>query len=61
MVPAAGIKKTVEPLHWGEAITLAGGVAACQLEHAALPGQPHRVGPAPVVLATIPLGHVLAV
>jgi low temperature requirement protein LtrA len=71
VVLAAGIKKIVghafEPLHWGEAITLAGGVAAYQVGHAVflrllgLPGRLHRAVAALVVLATIPLGHVLAV
>ena len=71
VVLAVGIKKTVghafEPLHWGEAIALGGGVAIYQLGHAAflrllgIGGWLHRVVAALVVLATIPLGHVLAV
>jgi low temperature requirement protein LtrA len=71
VVLAAGIKKTVghafEPLHWGEAIALAGGVAMYQLGHAAflwrlgIDGRLHRVVAAVAVLATIPLGHVVAV
>jgi low temperature requirement protein LtrA len=70
VVLAAGIEKTVghafEPLHWGEALAVGGGVAIYQLGHAAflrllgLRGWLHRVGAALVVLATIPLGHVLA-
>jgi len=71
VVLAVGIKKTVghafEPLHWGEAIALAGGVAIYQLGHAGfllrlgIGGWRHRVVAALVVLATIPLGHVVAV
>ncbi|WP_433726367.1 low temperature requirement protein A [Actinoplanes sp. CA-051413] len=71
VVLAVGIKKTVghafEPLHWGEAIALAGGVAIYQLGHAGfllrlgIGGWRHRVGAALIVLATIPLGHVVAV
>ncbi|AGZ40100.1 low temperature requirement protein A [Actinoplanes friuliensis] len=71
VVLAVGIKKSVgyafEPLHWGEAIALAGGVALYQTGHAiflrllGLHGWLHRLVAAAVVLATIPLGHVLAV
>ncbi|MGW4944427.1 low temperature requirement protein A [Actinoplanes sp. NPDC004185] len=71
VVLAVGVKKTVghafEPLHWGEAIALAGGVAIYQLGHAGfllrlgIGGWRHRVVAALVVLATIPLGHVVAV
>jgi len=71
VVLAVGIKKTVghafEPLHWGEALALAGGVAIYQFGHAAflgllrIHGWLHRVVAALVVLATVPLGHVLAV
>jgi len=71
VVVAVGIKKTVghafEPLHWGEAIALGGGVAIYQLGHAVflrllgIGGWLHRVVAALVVLATIPLGHVLAI
>jgi hypothetical protein len=56
-----------ESQHWGEAIALAGGVAIYQLGHAGfllrlgLGGSRHRVVAALVVLATIPLGHVVAV
>jgi low temperature requirement protein LtrA len=70
VVLAVGIKKTVghafEPLHWGEAIVLAGGVATYQIGHAIflrllrIHGWLHRVVAALVVLATIPLGHVMA-
>ena len=71
VVAAAGIKKAVghafEPLHWGEAIMLSGGVAIYLIGHAAflrrvgLDGVIHRLVAAAVVLAVIPLGHVLAV
>ena len=71
VILAVGIKKTVghafEPLHWGEAIALAGGVALYQVGHAVflrllgLGGWVHRVLAAVAVLATIPLGHVQAV
>jgi low temperature requirement protein LtrA len=71
IVLAVGIHKVVghafEPLHWGEAITLSGGVALYLVGHAAflwllgLRGVPHRLAGAAIVLATIPLGHVVAV
>ncbi|GAA4599458.1 low temperature requirement protein LtrA [Actinoplanes octamycinicus] len=71
VVTAVGIKKTVghafEGLHWGEALTLGGGVAIYLLGHAAflrllrLPGAAFRVGVAALCLATAPLGHALAV
>ena len=71
VVLAVGIKKTVghafEPLHWGEAIALAGGVALYQVGHAVflrllgIGGWVHRALAAVAVLATIPLGHVQAV
>ncbi|MEV8507843.1 low temperature requirement protein A [Actinoplanes sp. NPDC051475] len=71
VVLAVGIKKTVghafEPLHWGEAIALSGGVALYQAGHAlflrmlGIGGWPHRVVAALVVLAAVPLGHVVAV
>jgi low temperature requirement protein LtrA len=71
VVLSAGIKKTVahpfEGLHWGEAIMLGGGVALYLLGHAAflrrlgVPGVVHRVVAAALVLATIPLGHTLAI
>ncbi|MEV6306842.1 low temperature requirement protein A [Actinoplanes sp. NPDC051861] len=71
VVSAVGIKKTVghafEPLHWGPALALGGGVAVYLLGHAVflrllrLPGIVFRVTAAVGVLATVPLGHVLAV
>jgi low temperature requirement protein LtrA len=71
VVLAVGIKKTVghafEPLHWGEAIVLAGGIALYQIGHAVflrllgIKGWVHRLLAAAVVLATIPLGHYVAV
>ena len=71
IVLSVGIKKTVghafEELHWGQAITLAGGVALYLVGHAwflrltRLRGVPHRLAAAVLVLATIPLGHVLAI
>jgi low temperature requirement protein LtrA len=71
VVAAVGIKKTVghafEPLHWPEATTLAGGVAIYLLGHAAflaqlrLRGVYHRLAAAAAILATIPLGHTLAI
>jgi len=71
VVLAVGIKKTVghafEPLHWGEAIALAGGVALYQVGHAVflrllgIGGWVHRGLAALAVLATIPLGHLEAV
>jgi hypothetical protein len=67
VVLSVGIKKTVghafEPLHWGEAIALGGGVALYLLGHAAFLRLLGLAAAAPaggraVVLATIPLGHV---
>jgi low temperature requirement protein LtrA len=71
VVLAVGIHKVVghafEPLHWGEAIALGGGVALYLVGHAAflrllgLRGVPHRLIAAAIVLATIPLGHLVAI
>jgi low temperature requirement protein LtrA len=71
VVLSVGIHKVVghafETLPWGDAITLSGGVALYMLGHAAflaqlgLRGVPYRVVGALVVLATIPLGHVVAI
>ncbi|GIE76159.1 low temperature requirement protein A [Actinoplanes philippinensis] len=71
VVAAVGIKKTVghafEPLHWGPAIALSGGVALYLLGHAAflrllgIPGVAYRLGAAVLVLAAVPLGHLVAV
>jgi low temperature requirement protein LtrA len=71
VVAAVGIKKTVghafEGLHWGEAFALSGGVAIYLLGHAAflallgLRGVWHRLAGAALVLAVVPVGHVLAV
>ena len=71
VVLSAGIKKTVghafEELLWGEAVMLGGGVALYLLGHAAflwqlgLRGVPHRLVAAALVLATIPLGHMMAI
>jgi low temperature requirement protein LtrA len=68
---AAAIKKTVghafDGLEWKYAIALGAGVALYQLGHAwfvgilGLPGWKHRVVAALAVLATIPLGHLMAV
>jgi low temperature requirement protein LtrA len=71
VIASVGIKKTVgqsmEPLHWGEALALGGGIAIYLLGHAAflaqlrLRGVYHRLACAAVILATIPLGHVRAI
>ena len=71
VILSVGVKKTVghafEHLAWGPAVALGGGVALYLLGHAAfliqlgLRGVPHRLVAAALVLATIPLGHVLAV
>jgi low temperature requirement protein LtrA len=71
IVLSAGIKKTVghpfDPLSWGAALALGGGVALFLLGHAwflrmlAIPGQMHRVVAALCVLAAVPLGRVQAV
>jgi len=68
---AAGVKKSVghafEPSPWGPAIVLAGGTALFLLGHAwflrilGISGVIHRVVAAAVILATIPLGHLVAV
>jgi low temperature requirement protein LtrA len=66
-----GIKKTVghafEELHWDAAIALSGGVAIYLLGHAMflglmrLHGVYHRLVAAVLVLAVIPLGHMVAI
>jgi len=71
VVVSVGIKRTVgvafEGLHWGEAVTLGGGVALYLLGHAAfvallgLRGVRYRVAAAALILATIPLGHLVAI
>jgi low temperature requirement protein LtrA len=71
VVTAVGIKKTVghafEPLHWGQAVALSGGVAIYLLGHAAflallgLRGVRHRLAATAIVLAAIPLGHLVAI
>ena len=71
VIASVGIKKTVghaqESLHWGEALALSSGVAIYLLGHAAflaqlrLRGVYHRIGCALAVLATIPLGHLMAI
>jgi low temperature requirement protein LtrA len=71
VVLSVGIKKTVglafEELHWAYAITLGGGVALYVLGHAwflhllRLRGVVHRLAAAALILATIPLGHWLAI
>jgi low temperature requirement protein LtrA len=71
LVAAVGIKETVglafEPLEWAVALTLSGGVAIYLLGHASflallrLRGVYHRLAAAAVVLATIPLGHMMAI
>jgi low temperature requirement protein LtrA len=71
VVLSVGIKTTVghafEPLHWDAALALGGGVALYLLGHAVflrqlgLRGVPHRVAAAAIVLATVPLGHLLAI
>jgi low temperature requirement protein LtrA len=70
VIASVGIKMTVghatSSLHWGQATALGGGVALYLLGHAAflaqlrLRGVPHRVVCALLALATIPLGHVVA-
>ena len=67
VIASVGIKMTVghatDPLHWGQAATLGGGVALYLAGHAAflaqlgLRGVPHRLVCAALALATIPLGH----
>ncbi len=71
VVAAVGIHKVIghafEPAHWGEAVTLAGGVALYLAGHGVflalfrLRGVWFRFGSAALVLATVPLGHVLAI
>lgn len=71
LIASVGIKLTVshptDPLGWGEAAALGGGVALYLLGHAAflaqlrLRGVPHRVVAAVLALATIPLGHWVAI
>jgi low temperature requirement protein LtrA len=71
IVLAAGVKKTVghafESLSWGPAIALGTGAALFLLGHAwflgilRIRGVVHRLAAAAGVLATIPLGHVVAV
>lgn len=71
VIVAVGVKNTVGhafgALPWGEAFALGGGVALYLLGHAAflvqlgLRGVRHRLAAAAIVLATVPLGHVLAV
>ncbi|MFC4064049.1 low temperature requirement protein A [Actinoplanes subglobosus] len=71
VVAAVGIKKTVghafEPLHWGPAVALSGGVALYLVGHAAflrllgIPGAAYRLAAAVLVLAVVPLGHLVAV
>ncbi|MFF5082583.1 low temperature requirement protein A [Actinoplanes sp. NPDC000266] len=70
VVTAVGVKKTVghasDGLGWGPALALGGGVALYLVGHAAflallrLRGVYHRLAAAAVALATIPLGHTLA-
>ncbi|HEY0535770.1 MAG TPA: low temperature requirement protein A [Actinoplanes sp.] len=71
IVASVGIKMTVshatDPLHWGQASALGGGVALYLAGHAAflaqlrLRGVPHRLAAAALALATIPLGHWVAI
>lgn len=71
VVASVGLKKTVghafEALHWSEALALSGGVAIYLLGHATflallgLRGVYHRLAATIVVLAVIPLGHVVAI
>lgn len=71
VVASVGIKVTVGratgPLHWGEASALGGGVAIYLAGHAAflaqlrLRGVPHRLVAAALALATVPLGHWVAI
>ncbi|MBG0565776.1 low temperature requirement protein A [Actinoplanes aureus] len=71
VVTAVGIKKTVghafEPMHWGPAFALSCGVALYLVGHAVflrllhLPGGAYRLATAAAVLATVPLGHLVAV
>jgi low temperature requirement protein LtrA len=71
VIASVGIKMTVshatDPLHWGQASALGGGVALYLAGHAAFLGQlglrgvPHRLVAATLALATIPLGHWVAI
>jgi low temperature requirement protein LtrA len=71
IVLATGVKKTVgyafEPLAWAPATAIAVGAALFLLGHAwflrilRIDGVVHRLAAAAGVLATIPLGHVVAV
>jgi low temperature requirement protein LtrA len=71
VVLSVGVKTTVgrafDPLPWGYAITLSGGVALYALGHATflgllrLRGVYHRLACAAAVLAAIPLGHLMAI
>lgn len=71
VVAAVGIKKTVghgfEPLPWGPAFALSGGIAMYLAGHAmflrllGIPGARHRLVGAVLVLTAVPLGHVVAV
>ena len=71
VVLATGVKKAVghafEPLSWGPAVALSGGVALFLIAHAwfvrivRIRGAWHRLAAAAGVLAVIPLGHVMAV
>jgi low temperature requirement protein LtrA len=70
VILAVGIKKTVghtfEELHWDAALALSGGVALYLLGHAGflalmrLRGVYHRLAATALVLALIPLGHLVA-
>jgi len=71
IIASVGIKMTVshatDPLHWGQAWALGGGVALYLAGHATflaqlrLRGVPHRLAAAALALATIPLGHWVAI
>jgi low temperature requirement protein LtrA len=68
---SAGVKKVVghafDPISWPPAVALGAGTALFLVGHAwflrilRLSGVPHRVVAATAALATIPLGHVVAV
>ncbi|BCY06415.1 low temperature requirement protein A [Actinoplanes sp. L3-i22] len=71
VLTAVGIKKALghafDGLHWGEAVTLGGGVAVYLLGHAVFlrllhrPGAAYRLAIAALCLATAPLGHYLGI
>jgi len=71
IVLSVGVHRVVgrafEALPWADAIALAGGVALYLVGHAAflrlfgLRGAAHRLGAAALVLATVPLGHLIAI